>query len=311
MHAEVYRLFGRVAATTKGTKVTSLGLDSTTYAQAMQALEDSFLGNGTTYNPINHDQRLLVGLMGDYGPKIRQLTHTTSLAAISEKPLNAFLAENRFDIRLDPFRRGDIGAVAILDMLVEWVNAGTPGTLWHTGTSYPAFELGSGDVELYEVPGQPEPLVQLLTNSGDSVWLIKPQQAPRSNFEASMMAQRIASAKQLPQYGSCNVVAPNLEVDFRPDTSTLVGMGVNSPKLGYLTVSQLLQQYKLRMNAHGARGKVATAAAMSRGGGPTQYKFNEPFLFYMTEKGHEQFAIMPLFADTDVWKDSGQSLEDL
>jgi hypothetical protein len=290
--------------------MTTLALDMTTFADALQMLKKSFLGN-VTYHPVNHDQRTLVGWNDDHGDEVRELTQLKSLAATSADPLNALLKENGFDIRLDPFQPGDIGAVSILDMIVRWINAGKPGAIWSGGKSYPAFQLDSNDVQMYSVPEQTEPLVRLRTESGDDVWLIKPNQAPRSNFEASMLAQRTASSRKEQLYNNRNIVVPNLEIDIQPDMSSLIGMGIESSLLGHFMVSQVLQQFKLRMNARGARAKVATAVAVTRGMGPVHYLFDQPFVFYMTQKGHEGLALAPVFADTDVWKDSGESLEDL
>lgn len=265
----------------------------------------------TTIKPVNEAQADFAEYFGKYAVEIASMQGLKAKAANNAAPLNTFLTDNGFK----PMFRDDLvfGVASILDLLVEWLHEAGQTTIFGknaegTWDSFPAFQLPMAGVKMYRVAGHSEPLVRLLTKSGDSVWLMKYTQ-PQSDVLVATAAQALADAELVPYTQMhAGITIPMLEIDTEPDIAWTIGMETNSP---LFRIDEAFQQYKLRMNQVGAHVKVATGFA-TRGGpsGPLPYVFDEPFIGWFT-LGDSQVAVAPFFADTDTWKSSGESLEDL
>jgi hypothetical protein len=231
--------------------------------------------------------------------------------------LNSFLKARGFDPMFRPFE--GFGVASILDMLVEWAHKGTITSLDHydaqsfTFTEYPAFQLPATGVEVYDVAGFDQPLVRLRTTTGHSLWLMKAGE-PETGITLNALAQKaLTSVRSWNSQWTVGVIVPMLEMDLKPDLNWMLGAHTFSPKAGFQEVVQAFQMFKLRANEKGARVKVATGfatrATMSLP--PEPYPFDEPFIGFFTQPGHETLALAPFWADTDVWKAPEGTLEEL
>lgn len=284
----------------------SKAIDFTTIAHALG--EIGGVTGVTRWLPATEAQAKFLMWFGKHHDEIAKLTNITAKASPDYMVLNEYLTEKGFDIKLDPF--DGIGVVSILDMLVEWLVKGKLTTIenWDEDTTYPAFEISADGVELYMVEGHV--LARLLTKSGQDLWLTKWRE-PDSELDLALTAQHLMDAPRHRLTGRWQgVQVPMLEMDISPDLSWLPGIH-SSPPTNW-TVAQVLQQFKLRANERGAHIKVAAAVVVTRSASskPVPYVFDEPFIGFFTQP-EGRVPLAAFYADTDVWENSGGTIEDL
>lgn len=230
------------------------------------------------------------------------------MASDSHETLNSFLVERRFDPMFRSFR--GIGVASVLDMLVEWsakavkTSIGTyAGDTWR---NFSAFEIPQGGVEFFVVPGSHEPLIRIDTRSGHRLWLIKAD-APTTAFDLPFLAQDLLDGPYERDNSGCfnGVRIPTLEIDTKPDIDWLKNMGVG----GTRGITDAFQQFKLRMDVTGAHVKVASG--ISARGGPVSYQFNQPFLGFFTQPGHDRLPLACFYAGFDAWRTPKGTLNEL
>jgi hypothetical protein len=181
-----------------------------------------------------------------------------------------------------------------------------------TWTDYPAFQLPRSGATIFTVDGFDNPLACLSTKTGHMLWLMKSDE-PNSGIDLALNAQRVITApRRLDNNWSAGATIPTLDFDVQPDLSWMLNFSSVTADGGGHAITQAFQQFKLRLNDKGARVKVATGFA-TRGGpsGPVPYTFDDPFMGFFTQPGHDELAIAAFYADVDVWKKPAGSLEEL
>lgn len=314
--------------------MTSQALDLTTIGHALTVLRDTYLGE-SEWQGMSADQQGFLDWYEDNRAEIATLDDLESLASRSAEDLNRFLADRGFDPMFEsPI---DIGVVSVLDMLMHWLAEGSVTTITRNrrevvpeGTnifgqsrssvktvvdaSWPAFRLGSDVAAVFDLPGlHGGPLVRLATKTGHHLWLITSPE-PVNGIELAGWASQFSACIRYPsRLWTAGAVVPMLDMDVKPDLSWLLGLTA-ATDAGRYHVDQAFQQFKLRADEKGARVKVATGIAMARAAcGPISqpYVFDEPFLGWFTQPGHDCLPLACFWADTDVWRTPAGSLEDL
>lgn len=221
-------------------------------------------------------------------------------ASKNYQELNDILAKEHFAIRLEPFPTNGFGMVAILDVMMEWLNAGTSKKITTKDNStYAGVEIERG-FNVYTSDKHKHPIACIQTKSGDLVWFTIADKQ-RSNFDLLQHINTIKTTLQADdKYQS--VMFPKIDLDQQPDITWLLRMSY----AGYF-IAQAKQQTKLKMNEFGAHVKSAVAIAMMRSMPPSHKKvlmIDQPFFCWITKPT----ISIPVFAgylDTDVWKDPG------
>jgi hypothetical protein len=289
----------------------TITLDISTVIHAMASFEDAVGGGSWQWHAPNHNrsQHKLLDWWAIYRNRVMELEDMHSEISDDYEVLNKFLQSYKFPACFNPF--DGIGVASILDMLVKWSEKGRRTTLHAMGTTYPAFTLKPSSVVVYKLVDARNPLVGLKTETGHTMWLFTPDEAPTDGIDLMMTVEQIlATTKRQSQ--PAQVTVPMLDIDTSSDVSWLKGLVGYSEAHDTYVVEDAFQMVKIRVNEIGARVKAATGVTL-RGisVGPEPIVFDRPFIAWFTQPGHEKFPLAATYADTDSWKKPAGSLEDL
>jgi len=278
--------------------------DVVTIVHAVKTAE-VFLGKDRVWSSTNPDQQQFLRWLKEYAKDVMEMKDIKAKASKSVVELNAFLKENGFDIQLEAFRDPEgFGVVSILDRLVNWLTTGEDRTVRVDGKTYPAFRLTEG-VEFWNTSDSPNPIVKIQTKSGDTVCLTFGDQE-LEGVELAKKILHIVQAEKIPNWDSYDgVIIPDVMIDMKPSLDWLLGMSTRDEKDQTWFISQALQQAKFAMNKLGARIKVATAIAMSRGLPPEPKPdliFDRPFYLWIEGREGSKLPMAMIYVDTDTWK---------
>jgi len=291
-----------------------MAIDVVTMFRALAELEEEFLGKGRTWTHTTTDQKIIFELYRRYMPALSRLTRIKSKASTDWQVLNDFLVADNFDPMFNGPLDG-IGAVSILDMLVNWlVEAGICNILGNDSAKHIGFEIPAHGRQVYTPTGFKSPLVGLETKSGDLLWLAIPDQVPvdlvdmiRIAFTA-MSRPSVISRRQSPDVIT-TVQVPEVKFDVKPDIAPLLVSAFTFDEArSRWYIDQAMQQFKFAMNKEGARAKVATGIAMRKGislNEPKPLVLNQPFMGWFTQPGAPTLPIAIFYADYGSWQAAG------
>lgn len=262
-----------------------------------------------------------VRLLRDYFPRRAELVHFSekelrSWASWRAAELNEILARERFDIRLQDFKSGEFGVVAILDVMVEWLARATRTTLRVDGTEYPAVrmephaEIESGWAQLFEAygsPAHPHPVALLHTKSGDRVYMTVAGTPPGADFELIDRVDAIRTTLGRASGHYTWLEFPMIDLNQQVDITWLLGMWTTVAESGQEAfISQALQQTKFKMNEVGARVKSAVAIGIII----TSIRLETPLIidqpfFLWIERNGVSAPVLYAYLDYADWKDPG------
>jgi hypothetical protein len=292
----------------------SSALDLITMGQALNVLQQEHLGP-CSWSTINDEQMQFNDWYAKFSDQIAELRGLAALASLDYQVLNKFLVEHGFEPKFDEF--DGVGVASLLDMLVEWfVEAAQAIVFSHCDEElmkYPAFSLDAGGVEIFDPEFGAGPLARIKTKSGDSLWL-QMEPAPTDGLHLALVAQAVAqSSKRINTRWTAGVVVPKVEIITEPDLSWMLGFNTRSERDGYHSICQAFQMFRFRMNEEGARAKVATGFATTRGVSrdPQPLVFDRPFMGYSTQAGYDDLPLAAFYADKDSWFEPTGSLTDL
>lgn len=293
--------------------MTSMALDFVTIGYALEAAANERSVGKDGWKGQNPEQERFLDWFAAHRDELSKLEHLTAKVSDQAEELNAKLREHGFPNMFSELPKDGFGVVAILDMLVEWLEECTVSTVDRSDdgnvSTYPAFKVPSQGSEVYEVHGFDEPLVRLRTKTGDSLWLMKHPQ-PASGLDLAELSQRVLEKPRVAVYRYSSAVVPKLEHQPEVDMSWLPGLTTSD---GNWYVDEAFQLFRLRVNEKGARVKVATGMTIRATAIWVEepYVFDEPFVGFFTQKGSPNLALAGFFADTDSWKEPEGSLEEL
>ncbi len=275
-------------------------------AGALLATE-RFLGDSRQWNATNGDQRAFLAQAFDRDrDAVQQMREITSTASRNVGDVNAFLAEHHFDIQLTDLGEGNIYAASILDLLVEWFEAGEVTTVCgRDGNTYPAVRIGKRGCSILRTPDG-RIFVELATKSGDIVWLTMADPPPRDAFDLAAFSDTVSFVQFTSTDGYDGVIFPMVSLKQTVDIGWLCGLHTTGEDGLPAVIAQALQQTKLRMNQFGARVESAAAVGVLRGYHEPKppYVIDAPFVMWITRKN----VAAPLFTGSIAypdWKDPG------
>jgi hypothetical protein len=136
-----------------------LALDAATLGTALVSLTAAS-GNETIVPTDDPTQARFLRWLLENHKAVQQLEHLKTLVSRNVSELNQFLQDNGFP---PMFRGGGLGAVTILDMLVQWAITARLTRIgkYHGGQlmRWKAFALGLDGVEMFDTPASRRPLV--------------------------------------------------------------------------------------------------------------------------------------------------------
>ena len=275
-----------------------------------------------SHNPLLGVMRKMISdgsvpsdILNNFGLTFFSTDELKSLVSTDFQKLNEFLSEAGFDIRLtDPCDPRAIGAVAILDVLDTWVARGRrTKPIQYEHNNYPAFKLTGAGIKISSVDKHRNPLVTLVTEKGDVVYITVPNK-PYKGFELLHYITDLINRKNRLINGYDGVIMPEVKLEEGNDISYLKGTSLFTRNSQYF-IDQALQQTKFAMNKHGFRAKSAVALTLSlvapyfEKRKKNYYKVDQPFVIAIVRNGMQ----IPYFAGyitPDFWQEAGD-LNDL
>ncbi len=264
---------------------------------------EQILGPDRVWNLTNDLQRrFLADFCATCWEEVEGIAEIESTASYSADEINAFLKERGFTIQLEPWSPPNFGVASVLDLLVEWVEAGEATVVTaDDGRQFPGVRIGEAGVRFFDAPGHPNPVAGLETKSGDHVYMTMLDQPP-GGFDLIARAQELVGDKR-PSWEYGGLVFPMVDLNQEVDIAWLIGMHTCGNDGLPAIIAQALQQTKLRMNEIGARAESAVAIR-AKGIPQPDYVINHPFLVWFERDGLSK----PLFAGhitPDDWRNPG------
>lgn len=273
------------------------------------------VGTGRWCVPTDHSSPVpvnnLLGFYREHGDSIRQMADTKGWVHEDYNFLNDRLAENNFQIRLNPFV--GLGLVAILDRMFMWVGTADPENpkIRSAGGLYPAFRMQamSEGIRFYRNTSglHEEPILCLDTKSGDRVFMTKAQK-PMKGLALYNMVYQLARAPMTQVYDFDGAVIPQVSIDQQPDVSFMNGVYLEQGRADGQAwrFVQALQQVKFLMNEKGAHLKEAFAGALTLGGGghsSPDLVFDTPIWLWAMPREGFNMPITAMYIAQDCWKE--------
>ncbi len=271
----------------------------------------SFLTVDPYWTPVNQQQKYF--LVNHYSKK-------NDLAFFNDKELRVWVSRNhetlneilrkeRFSIQLQPFSPRGFGVVSILDVMVEWLDAGEKTKIhrqiehndlkdYAKFQEYPAVKIEKG-FTVYKSDAHKHPVICLQTKSGDLVWITIADQ-PLQSFELHQRMTTILQSRT-EQKGYDFIKFPMVDLDQKIDIAWLLNMRVGTFETW--SIDQALQQTKFKMNEKGAHARSAVAIGVKRlSAASKSVAIDRPFYVCITRPSVE-LPILTAYITEKNWKD--------
>lgn len=229
--------------------------------------------------------------------------------------LNAILAKEGFNIKLNDFAPDEFGVVSILDVLVEWLQEGSKTVLNIDNTSYPAVKMdlramvdGKQETlfEVYTTSMHKNPVAMLFTKSGDKLYITTAGISPIKDFALVSLIDEIRHSLGPSRIRYDWLEFPMVNLDQEVNIGWLKGMQTSDDNGQEWAISQAVQQTKFKMNQFGARVKSAVAISIVAVSIRREVGLiiTPPFLLWI-EKKDASIPVLYAYIDKEHCKDPG------
>lgn len=271
------------------------------------------LGAGRVWTPTNE---LQTRFLREFFPRMGDITKFSaaelkSILSKNADAINAFLAENGFQIKLEQFGELEFGVASVLNVLVEWLSLGKVTQLdLHGRGVFPAVHLkGDQGVDVLDAGSlSPHPIVSIATKTGDRLCMtIASEQHQGFDLTERVQALRKGVSGLGRARGQFDgAVFPMVHFDREVDIEWILAMSTADANGIPAVITQAKQQTRFRMNERGARAESAVAIGISRTCIEVRrpYIVDRPFILWIERPGVELPIFSGLFAE-DVWKNPG------
>ncbi len=245
----------------------------------------------------SEQQRKLLLRLPESQADLSRIPELLGFAARRAEPLNQALSHAGFGIRVSPWVDDgkQLGVVALLKVGVRWPTVGEtrerggsrPFTVAGGRPAFRLTKLAQG-VEFGAFAASPEPVIIVPTVSGDKLFLLRSDQAPKDPLALLDLGQAIARTRPSSRdWGYEGVYVPMVKADQRVDLSWINGF-----RVGSWEVTQSLQEVRFQMDQFGATVESGTALAGPTGLPPKYYSLDGPFMAVIVRPG----VRTPIFA---------------
>lgn len=227
--------------------------------------------------------------------------------------INAFLAENGFDIELDEFEPESFGVAAILTALIKWATAGSKTTLYAKDESgrergFPAVEMSGKDVVYLRSSVHAHLVVRIPTTNGDEVFLtiLEDHEYDLGEVDFVGAADAILDPSNLVEVNNVHdLIFPMVDLDQEEDISWILGLNTTTSTGQNCKIVQAKQQTKVGMNHEGVKVKSAGAMEFALESIPFKNRIDKPFLLVIRRPGLPVPILVARITQDD-WKDPGE-----
>lgn len=223
--------------------------------------------------------------------------------------INTFLQMKGFSIRLQPFPPNTLGFASILDLIVEWLCLGEKIKIdAKNGGKYDGVRIKKDGVSFLEstVHGYRYIIAGILTKSGDMVFITVPKE-PLEGLGLLEMVDTINKNINTLSNVYDGVRFPMVDLDITNDIMWLKGMSTTNARDTPATVTQAVQQIKIKMNEKGARFQSATAIGVTLkciNIPKEDLIIRDPFLVWVLRHNCQK-PLMVAFITEESWKNPG------
>ena len=269
---------------------------------------DDVIGPDRIWRHTNELQRQFLGDFYFAPGALAELARIPELSAIASRDaseINAWLAERKFNITLDPFPPHGFGTASMLDVAVQWLTAGIVREVrLMTGGVVPGVVLKEG-VSVFH-SRRLGAVARIETKNGDTVGISRQVDVPTGLHLADYVRARASDdVRRISDYEGVHF--PMVDLDQQPDISWLVNMETLGDDGFPYFVAQALQQTKFKMNQFGARVKSAAAIGVYRSSvqrSKPPLVIDGPFLVWIERPGLSRPFFVGFITDEDM-KDPG------
>lgn len=303
---------------TQGTEA----FDAATVALALESYKQTagstdYWSSSRRSNVATSNQETLLDWMCDHGDALPNISPEWmhALASDDHRVLNALLEKHGFEPHFQAF--AGIGIVAILDLLMQWQEAGNKTEINANGEAYPAFTLGKG-VTMYRVSVNDnwckDPLVKIEAANGICLWLMVTT-APEDPTDLALRASMLLSCDkdETSDFGT-HITLPMVDIDRSTDLDWMTGMNitVKSPESGQIKhqmVDEARQQFRVRMNHLGISAQVGSSLVIRPIALPLSHLVDQPFMGFFTvdqpgcTSDRQLVPLATFFSGYDSWKE--------
>lgn len=268
---------------------------------------EEFLGENRSWMPANAQQEWFLGDFASGRMDVARLKdgEFKSMASRQADELNAWMARNGFELRLDPFDADQFGTAAILRILGKWVVPGEEEQLIVGRDVYPAVRMKRG-FEVLVANGHPNLILSIPTEDGDVFRLTIADQpeTPADLFDLVKKLKGNASPGAHDHYAAA--LFPMVNYDESMEHEWLRELATVDAEGSDWFIAKAIQQTKLQMNHLGAKAESAAMMVVERMmlmPGDT-LTIDKPFALWVERPGCE----LPLFCAylaEDVWSNPG------
>lgn len=284
-------------------------IDPVTILKALMALEShENFPQTLAWDSANQTQARLLELYARWRSEITGLHSLESMASGVAAELNNFLSSRGFDPMFEALGKDELGVAAVLDMLIEWLKPGELCDIQAPGLFAPfsGFEIsGSGTgFDFYEMEGNQGPLIRLATKTGDWLWIAIPNEPLRDEASLAFSVMELMQRSRVPSHRYASVKIPMVDIRTEADISFMKGATTHDCDGIEWRISKAIQQFRFRINAQGARARVATGMVFEKCISLDEaYVVDGPFVAWMTQ-GKSVIPIAMAYIGTDCWKSS-------
>lgn len=274
--------------------------------QALQAAENYVGGNGWT--AANEQQRYFLDTFYSHTQYLSRFSSKELQSWVSKNAdeLNAIAASRGFNIKLQPFREDEFGALSILDILLKWQQPGTKTSIRYNNQSFQAVKLPKHSTTItrtHDLADWPHPIASIYTQSQDVVHMTIAHM-PLEGFalvQTIAMLQKILAGESVDTHTRYEeLIFPKVALDRQEDITWLKGIATGDQ----WQVGQALQQTKLSMDEVGAHVEsavmVSVLTSIQPQREPMPVVIDKPFYLWIERPGCP-VPILYAYIDTDCW----------
>jgi hypothetical protein len=250
------------------------------------------------WTAINENQKNLLSTAENISNMDFQSLAMQTIASQSADEINAFLAKNGFNIKLNKLSGNEFGVASILKILMTWMESSSRSIDGGNGTNYQGVKIKE-NITLFDSPLSLGNIGRITSKEGFDIYLTRITEKPENEEKLFTIAQQLMKSKSSMVTANLSSISfPEVNMDCKPDISWLLEMHA-----GQNVISQALMQTKFTMDKTGAKAKAAAAVAVTRGfkAKNNDLVFDQPFMAWI-EKPGIKVPVFVAWCDYDSWK---------
>jgi hypothetical protein len=219
-----------------------------------------------------------------------------TIASYSADEINAFLAQNGFDIKLNGLSGNEFGVASILKILMTWSESAEHQIHAKNGSAYQGVKI-TENIRLLDSVYSMGYVAEITSKEGFKIYFATPPK-PADEQALFAAAKKMSEEKNYVVPATLkSVIFPEVEMDYMPDISWLIGM-----RAGKNTVTQAVMQTKFKLDKTGAKAEAAAAIGVRKAfiTANNNLVFDQPFMAWIEKPGID-LPVFVAWCEYDSW----------